>query len=71
MMTAPSPEAPTAWVAYVQVERIEDSVRKVGQLGGHVMMDRTPVPGHGYFAIVGDPTGGVIGLWEDDEAAGS
>jgi len=68
IMAKPMPGAPTAWMPYVATDDLEASVAKVFDLGGKVIMDATPVPGHGVFAVISDPTGGVIGLWKHEEA---
>jgi uncharacterized protein len=64
MMAKPAPEVPTAWLPYVQVDSVEETVAKTKKLGGKVMKDKTPIPGMGAFAILLDPTGGAIGVWE-------
>lgn len=67
IMAKPAAEAPTAWMPYVATDDLEASVAKVTALGGTVHMGPTPVPGHGAFAVVADPAGGVIGLWKTEE----
>lgn len=67
IMAKPVPGAPTAWMPYVATDDLEASVAKVFDLGGKVIMGATPVPGHGAFAVISDPTGGVIGLWKHEE----
>ena len=37
-------------VSYVQVESVDDYAAKVEELGGKVIMPKTPVPGMGWFA---------------------
>lgn len=69
IMAKPVPEAPTAWTPYVATDDLEAAVAKVTELGGTIHMGPTPVPGHGEFAIVADPAGGVIGLWKNEETA--
>jgi len=69
MMAKPQPEVPTAWTPYVAVSDLDASVERVRELGGTIMMGPAPVPGYGAFAIVADPTGGVLGLWRSDEAS--
>jgi len=64
MMKKPSPEVPTAWLPYVQVDSVSDTVATAKKLGARIMKDKTPIPGMGAFAIVLDPTGGAIGVWE-------
>jgi predicted enzyme related to lactoylglutathione lyase len=67
MMAPPMPEVPTAWMAYVEVEDVAQTVERVKQLGGTVNLDKTPIPEMGFFAVIADPTGGVIGVWEAPE----
>lgn len=64
----PAPEAPTQWVGYVTVDSIDDATKQVRDLGGQVHVDRTDAGGMGFFAIVSDPTGGTVGLWEETPA---
>jgi len=69
MMAAPTPEIPTAWLIYVQVDDVTASVTAAKDLGGTVHMERMPVPGMGWMAVIADPTGGVFGLWQEDKDA--
>lgn len=55
---------------FVSVESVEDYAKKVTQLGGQVVMGKTPVPKMGYFAVCLDPEGNPVGLWEMDTNAG-
>ena len=69
IMAKPMPEAPTAWMPYVATDDLQASVARVTELGGTVHVEPTPVPGHGEFAVIADPSGGVIGLWKTAEMA--
>ncbi len=64
----PMPDAPTKWVGYVGVESVDASVAKIKALGGTVFMERTEVPGMGWFAVAADPTGGTFAIWEPSPA---
>ena len=64
IMKKPTPEVPTAWLPYVQVDSVSDAVAKAKKLGGTIMKDKTPIPNMGAFAILLDPTGGAIGIYE-------
>ena len=66
MMTTPAPEVPTAWMVYVRVADVAAAAARAEELGGQVHMGKTPIPGHGFFAMIADPTGGVIGVWEPE-----
>ncbi len=68
MMKRPMPDA-RAWMNYVAVESLEESVREVQKLGGSVMRPKSPVPKMGWFAVVADPEHNVFALWENDPKA--
>ena len=70
IMAKPCAEVPTAWMPYVSVDDLETAVAKTTELGGKVHMGPTPVKDHGEFAVVADPSGGVLGLWHNIESAG-
>lgn len=56
-------------IQYIAVEDLDASVQKVQDLGGMIVMPKTPVPGKGYFAIALDPDKNAFGLWTCDESA--
>jgi predicted enzyme related to lactoylglutathione lyase len=69
IMAKPMAEVPNAWMPYVLTDDLDASAAQVSGLGGTVLVGPTPVPGHGRFAVIADPTGGVIGLWKCDESS--
>ena len=68
MMKNPIPNAPSMWVAYVLVDDLVAAAAKVKSLGGKIMKDVTEVPGAGSFVIITDPTGAMLGLWQQKKA---
>jgi predicted enzyme related to lactoylglutathione lyase len=54
---------------YVSVESVTDYAAKVEQLGGKIVVPRSPVPGMGWFAVFQDTEGNAMALWETDPAA--
>jgi uncharacterized protein len=68
MMKNPIPNAPSMWVAYVLVDDLAAASAKVKSLGGKIMKDITEVPGAGSFVIITDPTGAMLGLWQQKKA---
>lgn len=64
LMKNPMPNAPSSWLAYVEVDNLDKAVEKAKALGGSVMKDKTEVKDMGNFAIINDPTGAMLGLWE-------
>ncbi len=63
MMKNPVPGAPSAWLAYVQVDDIAASTKKAESLGAKVMQPVTEVMGMGSLSIIADPTGAALGMW--------
>jgi predicted enzyme related to lactoylglutathione lyase len=49
---------------YVQVESVEEFTAKAKGLGATVLIEKTPVMDMGAFALVVDPQGNPLGLWE-------
>ena len=62
-MPAATGGVPTMWMGYVTVENLPESVAKAQSLGARVLKDVTQLP-MGSFAVISDPQGAVIGLWE-------
>jgi predicted enzyme related to lactoylglutathione lyase len=58
-----------AIVNYIGVESVAEYASRIEQLGGTIIMPRSPVPGMGWFAVFQDPEGNVMALWENDPAA--
>lgn len=54
----------------ISVDKWEAGARAVSEAGGTVLMEKTAVPGQGYFAYCKDTEGNVFGIFEADAAAG-
>ena len=54
---------------YFATTDIDASIAKVRKLGG-TADDRSPVPGHGWFAKCSDSESNAFHLWQQDESAG-
>jgi predicted enzyme related to lactoylglutathione lyase len=52
------------WMAYILVEDIEQAVEKVRQNGAKILKPPTKASNFGIFAIIADPTGAHIALWQ-------
>ncbi|HTE48137.1 MAG TPA: VOC family protein [Gemmatimonadaceae bacterium] len=59
---------PPHWLSYVSVYDVDESVRQVKALGGTVRMGPTEVPTVGAWAVIGDPQGATLGLFEPEGA---
>lgn len=57
-------EIPSYWLAYLGVDNLDAAVQESARLGATQMVGPTEVPGMGNFAIITDPLGAAVGLWE-------
>ncbi|HVF27378.1 MAG TPA: VOC family protein [Pyrinomonadaceae bacterium] len=53
---------PSHWMAYIAVEDVDASVKRVEALGGKVCVPPTDIPNTGRFCVINDPTGATISL---------
>jgi predicted enzyme related to lactoylglutathione lyase len=49
-------------MSYVAVDDVDDSARRVGELGGKVVVPPVDIPNVGRFCVISDPTGASISL---------
>jgi predicted enzyme related to lactoylglutathione lyase len=56
--------APTHWDAYVTVDSAEQTAQRARALGGKVVVPAFDVMDAGRMAVVEDPTGAVLSVWE-------
>ena len=63
------PQVRPAWLPYVRVKHIAESITQARQLGGQVLVAPQPELFDGRIAVVADPTGAAIGLLEWDVPA--
>lgn len=59
------PGVPTSWTSYVVVSALAAACEKAQKLGARLLMPPMALPGIGTFAIVADPAGAVVSLFED------
>lgn len=59
-----SAETPSPIFA-VNVSSIDEKIEMIIKAGGAVVMPKKDMMGMGFYAYAKDPTGNVIGLWED------
>jgi len=65
-MNAPQKEQglPPHWVSYVSVADAKATADKAKSLGGQVIADAFPVMDAGHMAVIQDPTGAMLALWQ-------
>ena len=59
------------WTTYVSVEDVADSVARVTEAGGTVLMEPMDVLDAGRMAVVSDPVGATFSLWQPGTHIGS
>jgi len=57
-------QAPTAWMTYVSVASADESVEKAKSLGATVVAGPFDVMEHGRMAVLQDPAGAHVSLWQ-------
>lgn len=58
------PGGPAYWATYVDVAKAEAARDRAAALGGKVLVPRIDVPQVGVVAVVADPSGGALGLFQ-------
>lgn len=58
------PEAPSAWLAYVEVADLAATVARARKAGAEIVIEHMPIPDMGAIAVLIDPTGAQLGLWQ-------
>ncbi|MCG8654427.1 VOC family protein [Yimella sp. NH-Cas1] len=68
---APRSDGFTQPRSYVEVDSIEQTLAKVKETGGEVVMEKNPISETSWWAIFRDPDGNDVGLYEGVTDAGS
>lgn len=68
-MAGQNPEAPSMWVAWVEVPNVDETTKKVERHGGKLLAPAWDAEGVGRMAIVSDPAGVVFGVITPPTAA--
>ncbi len=58
-----------ATVNTVSVESVDDFVGRIKKNGGSIVMEKSAIPGVGWFAYCKDTEGNLFGIMQDDKAA--
>ncbi|MCX5146152.1 VOC family protein [Streptomyces sp. NPDC048550] len=69
--TVPDPMPPTVWTTYLATDSIDATLKSVTDAGGSVMMGPMDVMDLGRMAVITDPTGAAVGLWQYGTFAGA
>ena len=64
LMHQQEPGAGSAWLAYVKVPRLDETVARAQKLGATVLAPRTEIKDVGWFAVLRDPSGARVAVFE-------
>ncbi|MEL6891659.1 MAG: VOC family protein [Actinomycetota bacterium] len=64
-------DVPPSWTAYVSVDDLDTTLGKVEPAGGRVLMPRMDIFTSGSMAMIQDPTGAVLSLWQPGDHIGA
>lgn len=67
---ADEPQYPTWWTVYLAVEDCAAATRAAVAAGGSIAVPTMEIAGLGAMAVVMDPSGAAVGLWEGREFGG-
>jgi uncharacterized protein len=65
------PGVRTAWNTYISVANAEQAAERVARVGGTVVADPFDALPAGRLAVIADPSGAVVGVWEPVERQGA
>src|SRR6202521_2986718 len=65
------PEAPTAWTIYIGSSDAADTAKRAEAAGGKVIAPAMAVGEQGNMAVIQDPSGAYLGIWQPMAMAGS
>lgn len=62
---------PSRWLCYVTVDAVDEALAKAVELGGSVVNEAVDVEDAGRMAVIGDPGGARLALWEPRATIGA
>jgi uncharacterized protein len=64
-------QQPTAWTVYIGTPNAAETAKKMEAAGGKIIAPAMEIGDQGHMAIVQDPSGAYIGLWQATNMQGS
>jgi len=64
-------QQPSAWMVYIGTPDADDTAKKAQAAGGQVIVPTMDVGDQGKMAVIADPSGAVIGLWQGTRMTGA
>lgn len=63
MQAKPMPEAPTAWLPYVEVKDVKTTIAQAKKLGAKIALEYQEIGEMGAIGVLIDPAGAALGVW--------
>ncbi len=63
-------DMPSVWTPYLKTPDVAGLVARIEAAGGQIVQPTMEVPQMGHMAIVTDPSGAVVGLWQPNQHHG-
>ena len=63
-------QGPSAWAVYLETNNADDTVAMAKANGGQMILEAHQVGDRGTMAVVTDPAGAMVGIWQPDEHPG-
>ncbi|GGC67653.1 VOC family protein [Hoyosella rhizosphaerae] len=64
-------QMPSSWTTYLASDDVDSTVQTANAAGGQILMPPMDVMSAGRMAIITDPTGAAVGLWEGRDHPGA
>lgn len=62
---------PSHWMSYIKTDNINETLNRVKENGGKIIVDVQTIPTQGSMALAQGPDGGMFGLWQPENHFGS
>lgn len=66
LMAKPQGVPASAWLPYLNVQKLEDAVKRAEKLGATKLMGEQAMPGIGRWQVIADPTGAAVALFQGE-----
>ena len=62
---------PAAWTVYIASDDVDATAKLIGEHGGSIFAGPMDIAGNGRMLVAADPTGGVLGVWQQPGMMGA
>jgi predicted enzyme related to lactoylglutathione lyase len=69
LATVPAQRTPPSWLGYVRVADVDATVEQAVSAGGTLLVPVREIPGTGRFAVLGDPCGAPLAIFQRADGA--